>query len=186
MRLFFAVPVPISKALHELHGGLDSLSGDLKPVRPELIHITLKFLGEVSIPPDLLSNSANSILSDLDPFPMKISGSGAFPDWRRPSVLWLSVNDEDKMSEIASRLSRVLQKDHGIPPDRRPFRSHITVARVRRNGRINSGRARDLLENCVTSLTREGYEIRVDGFRLISSRLTPLGPVYTEVDSYGF
>lgn len=186
MRLFFAVPIPASKIFHDLYTELSSLSRELKPVRPDLVHVTLKFLGEVPIRVEDLSSSAESILPDLDPFTMEVAGSGAFPDWRRPSVLWLSVTEEEKMADIAGKLSHVLQRDHGIQPDKRPFRSHLTVARIRRNGRIDNRKARSFLERSVENFKTEIYSIQVGGFRLISSELTPQGPVYTRVADFNF
>jgi 2'-5' RNA ligase len=90
------------------------------------------------------------------------------------------------MADIAGELSRILEEDHGIHPDRRPFRSHITVARVRRNGRININRARTTLEDSVSKFESENYSIPVERFKLISSELTPQGPIYTEQRSYDF
>ena len=138
-------------------------------VKPDAMHLTLRFLGEVDAEPlgrfgKLLSEGYEG----LSPFELRICGTGAFPNGRRPSVLWVGVEPSagplTRVQEVAERAAREI----GLAAEDRAFHPHLTVARVKdpREG----AKALPYWER------EQGFEagaFAVDGVTLFSSRLTP-------------
>lgn len=100
MRAFIAVDLPevikaaISEQQHALRRALSTLQGsndDAKWTRPEGIHLTLKFLGEISEARVTQVTDALAGLESFEPFALQLKGFGFFPDARRPRVLWVGV-----------------------------------------------------------------------------------------------
>src|SRR5437764_12754653 len=100
--------------------------------RPEKIHIPLKFLGDVEVSRvEELSRAAGRAAAHVEPFELTIAGPGAFPPHGPPRVLWLGIEDA---SGQLSRLYRSLEDEcaaAGFPREPRPFKPHLTVARIR-------------------------------------------------------
>jgi RNA 2',3'-cyclic 3'-phosphodiesterase len=100
--------------------------------KPEKLHITLKFLGEIE-PARLedLSGAASRAATRAEPFRLTIDEPGAFPPHGQPRVLWLAV--EDASGRLAA-LQRTLEDAcaaAGFPREPRPFKPHLTIARLR-------------------------------------------------------
>jgi 2'-5' RNA ligase len=100
--------------------------------KPEKIHVTLKFIGEVEISRvEELSRAAGRAAATVEPFELTISEPGAFPPHGQPRVLWLGVEDA---SGQLSKLQRSLEDEAaraGFQREQRPFKPHLTVARLR-------------------------------------------------------
>jgi len=100
--------------------------------RPEKLHLTLKFLGSVEehlIPKimDLVDLDA----AKVDSFTIEITGTGAFPSAKSPRVLWLGVHElSNTMGELAKHIDDNCA-NLGFEPERRPFKPHLTLARIR-------------------------------------------------------
>ncbi len=180
MRLFFAIRVPGSEALDELLSDLLTLGGGSKPIRSGNQHITLKFLGDPGVDLDDVINSVGSL--EVGPFRSRISGYGAFPNWDRPAVFWIGFSEEGAMRRIAEGLDRQLHERIGSPLEKRGFRSHLTVARCK--GRPDVNAIRQALEKCVQRMEEEDYALYVDSFDLVSSTLTPNGPIYENIKTF--
>jgi 2'-5' RNA ligase len=135
-RVFFAVELPA--ALKSRVGEhVRRLSESFPHVRaawekPEKMHITLKFIGEIEVSRvEVLSRAARCAASTVEPFELTIAKPGAFPPQGSPRVLWLGV--EDKSGQF-SKLQRSLEDEAaqaGFARESRPFKPHITVARIR-------------------------------------------------------
>jgi RNA 2',3'-cyclic 3'-phosphodiesterase len=148
--------------------------------RPEKLHITLKFIGEVE--PDaraVLSGAAGRAATTLSPFRFVIKDVGAFPVRGLPRVLWLGVED---VSGSLARLQKGLEDEcegAGFPREARPFHPHLTIARLRRP----EGAQR------LAALHQEkGFapaEVFVEALLLIQSELGPAGSRYTELSRHG-
>lgn len=129
MRLFIAAPVPpadpILVLLQELRDlGAQSRTG-LQVVPPANLHVTLKFLGEV--PADRISaivSAMDSALADEPCFDVQVGGRGSFP-----SALWLQVR-ASALGRMADRLDEALSVI-GFQPERRAYRPHVTLARLK-------------------------------------------------------
>jgi len=152
---------------------LQSLGGDLKPVERENIHLTLKFLGNVSAPRlgEVKSSLQEVIFSA---FTAEIKGAGAFPNLNHMNVIWVGVNEGwSKVEQIYEQVEKLLSS-LGFRRENRPFTPHITIARVR------SGRKRDEVAKFLQRLTDESFgTITVDKVRLKQSILSSSGPKYS-------
>ena len=152
---------------------LQSLGGDLKPVERENIHLTLKFLGNVSAPRlgEVKSSLQQVIFSA---FTTEIKGAGAFPNLNHMNVVWVGVNEGwSQVEQIYEQVEKILS-GLGFRREHRPFSPHITIARVR------SGRKRDEVASFLQRLTEESFgTITVDKIRLKQSVLSSSGPKYS-------
>jgi 2'-5' RNA ligase len=175
LRAFISIEIPHGKVREEILKCQRTISQkefDLKPVEPENIHITLRFLG------DLRKKIIEDLKNELDkiqftPFIIGLEGVGVFPDYGRINVIWVGIEDGNmRLVDLYNRISHVLE-ELGIPPDRRGLSPHITVVRVR------SGRNREILSKTVRELEGLAFgSFEVDSFHLMQSTLTPKGPIY--------
>ncbi len=184
MRLFFAIKAPNHTELHALHDRLSHISRLLKPVHPEKQHITLRFLGEVREPLKSVIEVGSRCVGSIEPFEMRIKGSGAFPNWRRPSAIWIGFEGGEMLKDMVADLEDALVDDIDTPREKRPFRVHLTVARVKGYLGENIQGVKGAVENSVERLRADGYTIPVAGYDLIRSTLTPAGPLYEVMHSY--
>jgi 2'-5' RNA ligase len=152
---------------------LQSVGGDLKPVERENIHLTLKFLGNVSTP--RLGEVKVSLQQlDFPAFTAEIKGAGAFPNLNHMNVIWVGVNEGwSQVERIYEQVEKLLS-GLGFRRENRPFSPHITIARVR------SGKKRDEIANFLQHLSDESFgTITVDKVRLKQSILSSSGPKYS-------
>ncbi len=126
MRLFISIPVPRCEAMDAL---LKDVSG-IKGVRPSPVsqtHITLLFLGETDeryVPK--VVQAVRKASEDVSPFEIAIKGVGAFPDVRRPRVVWTGAEPANVLAKLSKGIASNLS---GIDYDSKPFKSHITIGR---------------------------------------------------------
>lgn len=144
---------------------------DLKLVKPELVHITLKFLGDVDesrIPS--ISAALDSIL--CEPFEAKIGGLGAFPKPANPRVLWLGATGNfEALHENVEHLLRPFK----FETDGREFSAHATLARVRF---LKKDQKNTFINTLKEFKDIEIGSICVNKVLLKKSTLTPEGPIY--------
>jgi RNA 2',3'-cyclic 3'-phosphodiesterase len=135
-RIFCAVELP-DEVKSRVAGHVEGLRAQFPHVRaswekPEKLHVTLKFLGEIeSSRVEDLSVAASRAAASVEPFALTIAESGAFPPHGQPRVLWLGV--EDASGRLAG-LQRSLEDacaHSGFAREPRPFRPHLTLARLR-------------------------------------------------------
>jgi RNA 2',3'-cyclic 3'-phosphodiesterase len=181
MRAFVALEVPepmVIDKLVEMQMELKETKADLKLVERENLHFTVKFLGEIT---QEQANQADSKLSGLalKGVEVEVRGLGAFPNPERPRVVWVGVSREHEGS-VAPLAQAVIEALEGVGErDDRPFRAHITLARVRspRNAQALAGLLR-------SNADRSFGPTRLAALSLKSSTLTPSGPKYTTVGEY--
>jgi 2'-5' RNA ligase len=175
-RAFISVDIKPSEKLIGTIRDLMASRADLKIVRPELLHLTLKFLGdtEESMVGDVLLRMSRSV-EGIESFDMRLKGMGAFPSMSNIRVVWVGIEDGQLLKRIADRLDSSLS-DLGFERDRKGFVPHLTLARTR-SGR-NIANVQALLQE---SATREYGEYRVDRILLKKSVLSPQGPTYSTV-----
>ena len=150
----------------------------IKWVRPEGIHLTLKFLGDVPVErePELRA-ALRSAAGDGDGEPrgitLQVEGFGAFPDARRPRVVWAGVAPEPALELLQHRVEQVFAP-LGFPTEARAFRPHVTLGRAARDAR-----PRDLqgLEPALDAATFSGAAL-VTTVDLMQSTLESGGSVY--------
>lgn len=148
--------------------------------KPENVHLTLKFFGNVPTK-DLakISAAASRVAKDFSSFQIRIGGTGVFPRRSRPQVLWIGVEDSSsRLSDLQQRLEEEFARE-GFPKEDRGYRPHLTIARLRR-----PEDARQLAEAHIQ--TKFGLtEIRVNEFVLFRSQLSPKGSIYTVISKHG-
>jgi len=180
MRAFIAIE--ISETIRDAIGTLIRelrQSGDrVKWVRPENLHLTLKFLGDLSeenVPKaiDILGRCAEGV----GPFQLEVKNAGGFPNLNRPRVLFVEAEDSPPMArELARRLNKQMTRA-GVPREDRGFRNHITIGRVRKPMPMPAlgKRLHELAGRRFGAMT-------VSDVVLMQSDLRPDGPVYTPVE----
>ena len=180
MRVFVALEVPshVLDSLSNFQKEIMATGADLKPVERENLHFTVKFLGEISEPQAAEVGSRLGRLT-LKAAEVEVRGVGAFPSSARPRVVWAGVPHEHE-ELVAPIANGVIASLEGIGErDDRPFRAHITLARVRSG--LNSRQLGELLnENSQRSF---GF-VKLTELRLKSSVLTPSGPIYKDLGAY--
>lgn len=183
-RLFIAAELP-AEVKEALVAAQDRLRRDRPPVRwvaPEAMHLTLRFLGETDA--RLLPQIGAALRESLGgqkPIALRLADPGAFPNLRRPNVVWAGVDgDIAALERAAAAIGAAL--DSLVPPhDPRSFRAHLTLGRVRR-------------EADAAQQERMGAAIRalppfpplawmVERVALFRSDLRPGGPIYTVLDA---
>lgn len=176
IRCFVAVdveePSVVSKVA-ELQEQLKATGASLKLVELENLHLTLRFIGEV--PPEVVDRIKLALEGvDFKPFVVRFTGLGAFPDKRRPRVVWVGVQEGVReMTELSARVNAVLSRLK-LPKPEEEFTPHLTIARVK--GGIG-GLPRLLQEASSVELG----SMLVDKFRLKKSTLTLRGPIYQTI-----
>lgn len=157
----------------------------LRPVNPDGVHLTLKFLGDVSMSHvDAVASAVEGAATGAQPFDLELRGVGGFPDLRRPRVLWVGVaGDLEALQRLYSSVEEALAP-LGLPPEGRAFTPHLTLARLR-EGTPPEERARAAA--VLTSLAwEEGAAMPVGGVSLMRSTLRPGGAVYARLRWAGF
>jgi 2'-5' RNA ligase len=146
-------------------------------IRAGAMHLTLKFLGDVEERALAdVGEAVRAAAAHVDPFAFETTVLGAFPSPRRPRVIWLGVGPVDELFELQAALEGNLGR-LGFPRERRPFRPHITIGRIRDHGGSPdvSGALSDLKG------LREVVEVRE--VRVMKSTLRPSGAVHEVLES---
>lgn len=148
-----------------------------KWVRPENIHLSLKFLGDVedAREPELREALRRAAGARGEPRPMtlQVTGFGVFPDYHRPHVLWAGVTPEPGLELLQHAVEQAFAP-LGFPTEARAFRPHVTLGRAARNARPRDFKG---LEEILTG-TDFDAAVTVAEVDLMQSTLQPNGPVY--------
>jgi RNA 2',3'-cyclic 3'-phosphodiesterase len=175
MRTFIAVPLPRSchEMLEKLQQNLCPLGADLRLVAVSSIHLTLKFLGEID--PKMLPNLAEALTASVKLEPslsLCLRGLGGFPNLRNPRVIWCGIEgDTEQLARLQEKVENACC-DLGFEREERPFRPHLTIARV--NGKRN---LQELLDYIKIGSALE-CDFSADHINIYRSTLTPRGAVY--------
>lgn len=148
-------------------------------VRPESMHLTLKFLGSIeeSTIPEI-EHTMRAVVSARAKFSLDMGGLGVFPDVRAPRVLWVGLSDGvEALVLLAADLDRSLHA-LGFAPEGRPFQPHLTLARIKDRS-LSVGTA--LAESGVMTGAKTVGRLSVSSISLMRSELKPSGAVYTRL-----
>lgn len=184
LRTFIAVDIPkiIQEAIqHEADNLRTSIGGCVRWVPVQNIHITLKFLGDVSHENlEMLTQMLRIEADSYPPFDLSIGQLGSFPSPKRARVLFIGVQAPAELDALQRGIESATTR-LGYAFDGRPFSPHLTIGRVR--GHIlgsDQQRIRRILDE--TTIDSLGIA-RVDSIHLYKSELKPGGPVYTKLFS---
>lgn len=180
-RGFIAIDVPSAPALDAFAADLREASPALKVVATDALHLTLKFLGdtEEGLVPEIRTAMTEAI-GDLHPFEIRVKGTGAFPSLGRMNVIWVGVDGTEPLRRVAEALEASLES-LGFPREDRPWKAHVTIARVKGHSDLN--RARQLVEAHASDAFGSRTVVAV---HLKKSVLTPQGARYTVVETVPF
>lgn len=154
-----------------------ALNSSIKWVDSKNLHITLKFLGETT--PDKINRLAEKInnqLHSLKPIPLNLSKPGAFPSIQKPNVIWIDVLPKERLFSAYKEIESVCISE-GFEADQKPFKTHITLARIKRER--NPAQIKQIVStlNNIPPAPQIGFFI--DHITIFQSVLTPQGPIYT-------
>ncbi len=182
MRLFVALEIPstVRENLADLLKTLRAVSPQTRWIRPENLHVTLKFIGEVPETKFTAIRSALTVARSDQPATLEFRGLGFFPNEKHPRVFWAGIEASPNLKILAEEIEQATEK-LGIQRERRPFSPHLTLARfepprlpvelraaIQQNAALNFG------------------SLRTSQFHLIESKLKPSGAEYTTVESFSF
>ena len=185
IRAFVAVELP-PEARDALSAVVRFLEGrgivGLRTVDPASVHLTLKFLGNVpasrveAIEDALVDAAARS-----RPFRLALGETGTFPERGAPRVLWVGLDgDVEALAGLRARVEEAL-RPLGFAPEGRPFRPHLTLARMRdRSTRADRAQAAAALSSAPFE---PGLEFPVESVSLMRSILRPDGARYVRLAS---
>ena len=178
MRLFIALDLSA-----EIHEQISAFISKMKPrapnlrfVRPEGLHVTLKFLGEVPATKlDLLKAALGQI--EHSAFPLTVENLGFFPDAKRPRIFWAGISTPpDTASLLAGKVDHACAFA-GFPPEKHAWKPHITLARV------GSGKPYPFQSTAADTQKRFGM-MMVTQFHIYESTLHPQGSIYNKVATF--
>ncbi|MBI4458876.1 MAG: RNA 2',3'-cyclic phosphodiesterase [Acidobacteria bacterium] len=174
MRAFVAIDIPedVRRRIADLLQALRPVTDRVRWTRPEGLHITLKFIGELA-PEQVESVQAQLASVGLHaPLSLQVRGIGYFPNERSPRVIWLGISSGPELAELAGQMEGSLEAI-GIPRENRPFSSHLTLGRLRTPGKILA--VKETLRRCEPL---EFGSFTANEFYLYESRLSPAGSIY--------
>lgn len=173
VRCFVAVDVDepsVISRVTRIQQQINGTGAKLKVVEPENLHLTLRFIGEVGEEQvDRIVRALERI--EFSGFQVEFTGLGAFPNNRRPRVIWIGVRKgAAELAELSVKVNLVLSELR-LPKPEEEFTPHLTIARVK----TGIGSLTTFIEKNVNV---EIGTMTVDSLRLKKSILTPRGPIY--------
>lgn len=174
----------------EIQNRLDEVLQDYRAQLPDIpirwvsasnIHLTLKFLGDVSLSNlSLLTEMIQKEISNHHQFDISVGGSGAFPNIRQPRVVWVGVEAPPELGAVQNGIEMATAR-LGYMREERAFSPHLTIGRVSRNATAQDVKA----ISKALETTRVGFlgATCVEKVHLYRSDLQPTGAVYTQIFS---
>ncbi len=181
---FIAIEFPES-----IHEKLDEViqrlrqnnAGTVRWVPAQNIHLTLKFLGDISPANlDMLCKILAAESSRHAPFSVKVGGLGAFPSARRPRVIWIGITDTPALDALQHGVETETRR-LGYAPEERPFSPHLTLGRVAHN--VLPDQIRQLSDALIETKVGNLGTVEVQKLTVFRSDLQPGGAVYTPLFS---
>ena len=176
LRLFVALNFPseIRDAIAKAVAPLRAAPYPVRWVDPDLIHLTVKFLGDVAperVP--VIEDALREVAGAAKPFVLPLEGAGAFPTPRDPRVVWVGCEPVPALELLQHALEGKMQQ-LGFPLEGRPFRPHLTAGRVKRDAQRSAFRE---LESDLESVDLSAVPL-MESLDLVESKLGPRGPSY--------
>jgi 2'-5' RNA ligase len=183
------VALPLSEELHDALARVQERlrrnygGRSIRWVKPSSIHLTLFFLGDTPTHQLPSIREALAVVSrNVPPFEFRVEGLGVFPNYRRPRVIWASMEEPTGYLELLHGAVNEALARVGCEPDRRPFHPHLTLGRVRRRAsRQEAQEIGELVERTTPGLLGEGEAREIVLFR---SDLKPTGAEYTPLERF--
>lgn len=189
MRTFLALE--ISPAIRKSIGSVLQTLAQQVPdravrwVRPENVHLTLAFLGDLPVERiPRIQEAVDPAAAETPPLRLSVGGLGAFPRPQAPRVIWMGVQEASgRLEALQGRLEDGLRRLGWEPPEE-PFRPHLTLGRVRRAARLSD--VERLAAALQTAPSAELGSMVAPEVIVFRSDLTPQGAVYTRLTAVPF
>jgi len=176
-RAFIAIDIPCFPKLVEIEKELKDTGADIKLVEPENIHITLKFLGDISTD---ISQEIKKIIEEsvknYKAFEIKLSNIGVFPSKEYIKIIWIGIQDTDTLKNIAENIDKKINQI-GFKREKRPFSAHLTIGRVK-----NAKNKEKIIQIINKYQNVDFFKLKVKEIILKKSTLTPKGPIYSDIE----
>jgi len=181
MRTFVAIQLSpeVRKQLFQNQKRLKELKADVKWVEEENFHITLSFLGEIKVSQaDQIIGEIRKNLPSISPFVLNLSGLGVFPNKERPRVIWVGVTKGKEEIILLYNFLKELLEPCGFDFSKK-YTPHVTLGRVRSSKNMKA---------LISLLPEIQFKCKdfIEGISLMESRLSPKGPIYTELAYFKF
>jgi 2'-5' RNA ligase len=178
------VKATLTAAQEELRAHMGRAANAIRWVRPEGIHLTLQFLGDVieAAIPDI-EKALQAASTGSRPISLELSGLGVFPNLRRPRVLWVGLDGTPQAVKDLHRLHRAVSEElaHlGFKPDK-SFDPHLTLGRVRDTVRPDELAAISDVASRHANRLVPRLPFHIDAISLMKSDLQPGGSIYTRL-----
>ena len=185
VRLFTAIELPgeTKRELARLQEELKRICGrcPTRWVAAESMHLTLNFLGDVLLSKLGDISVAFQAVATFGAFELTLADLGAFPNLERPSVIWVGLDgNTDRLCKIQKSLEELLA-GLGFNSETRPFRPHLTLARVR--DEATAADKKKLGQAMCSTIRQADCSVPVCAISLVKSQLTSGGPIYTVLSS---
>ncbi len=184
LRAFIAIEIPleIKKAIAAQTASLQKETGHaVRWVTLDNIHLTLKFLGEISPSSvELLSQSLQLECSQYAPFEIAVSSLGCFPSPRRPRVIWIGLHAPAELTQLQHKIETTVAR-LGYDMQDKPFSPHLTIGRVREQ--ISADESLHLRAALESKIIDDLGSFSVRAIHLFKSDLQSSGSVYTSLYS---
>ena len=184
VRTFLAVelPEPARASLATTASQLEPHRSILKLVAPELLHVTIRFLGQLTERQlNSVEEAAAAAAAQVEPFALQLGGMGSFPERRAPRVVWAGLADDEGYGHLQILFAAVERElaARGFPPEGRAFAPHITLARVREGVPAEDTRPLSATLEAIHNANglRDSFEVRQ--LTVMRSDLSSRGPRYT-------
>lgn len=185
LRAFIAIelPAPTREAIRRETAALKGALGKdlVRWVPPENLHLTLKFLGE--IPPvhvEFVGQMLAREAAAFAPFEMQVAGLGAFPNAKRPRVIWVGLGAPAPLGSLQRAVEAGVRR-LGYEDEGRPFSPHLTLGRVRQN--LPAAGLEGIRRALESAQLGAIPAARVEAVHLFESALEPGGSVYTKLST---
>ena len=179
IRSFIAIELPeaVGSLLGKVQQNLRALHLKAGWVHPQNIHLTLKFLGNITTADiDKVGMAMKAAAEDFKPFTLTVGGIGFFPGIKRPRVIWVGVGGQTQALFALQRSLEDRLAAAGFPKERRSFKGHLTLGRFRK-GPDSAAISRVIQE--YTDIGKEEFNTRQ--IVLFKSELKPSGAVYSQL-----
>lgn len=184
IRTFLAIDLPeeIKVQIENVQSRLKASVKGIRWARPEGIHLTLKFFGNISENKIAdISSVVEKNTVDIRPLSLKVSTLGTFPNLKSPRVLWLGIGGSvEKLSDLQKEIEKDLESI-GFQRGNRAFRAHLTLGRIKSPKNVKG-----LSEIMKNEEIYDAGSFCAGGLTLLKSDLTPQGAIYTKLAYFPF
>jgi len=194
MRIFIGIDLDpeVRERIERFLEGVEGFAPEARWVRPESLHITLKFIGEQ--PPGRVEAITERLRRvESNAFEIRAGGYGFFPTAKAPRVFWIRIHAGPQLTELAESID-MATAELGVPREDRPYSPHLTLARAGAGRRSGSPKRRKadgpnatfaVLEKRVAAMGELDFgKMAAHEFILYQSRLSPKGSKYTKLQRF--